>query len=162
MNEEKLLGAIIKPRELVKQLRKRNPSIDAEWGFSSCPPNETSECLFWEFAREIPSIKQWVRKLRSACADKSFDGFYQAYCLETLGMWDLNKVPRIFAGRFYFAPEWPDGAYLSVGMKERRRRMTHQQDANIRRGCKGYGLAADVVIRKRIKPNVSSAIFNYS
>jgi hypothetical protein len=84
VNEEKLLGAIFKPRELVKQLRKRNPSIDSEWNFSSCPANETSECLFWEFAREISSIKQWVRKLRSMCADKSFDGFYQAYRSETL------------------------------------------------------------------------------
>ena len=129
MNEIEIFGAIIKPREAARRLRKKHPSIDSEWDFSHCPPKETSECLFWEYAREIPSIRQWVKMLRSSCDETTFDGFYRAYHSQTISMWDLNKLPRVFAGKFYFAPEWPAASYLSTDSNERRRRLNNSNTA---------------------------------
>jgi hypothetical protein len=126
--EIEILGAIFKPGELARQFRKRNPSIDWEWDFSRCPANETSECLFWEYTREIPSIKQWVKKLRASCAEKTFDGFHRAYGSRIMSF-DLQKKPQTFFAKFYFAPEWPDNAYLSVDAKERRRRLIQPDTA---------------------------------
>jgi hypothetical protein len=120
--ERKILSAIFKPSEQARQFRKQNPSIDSEWDFSRCPVNETSECFFWEYTREIPSIKQWVKKLRASCSDKTFDGFKSAYGRRVMSF-DLKRTPQTFGAIFYFAPEWPDNEYAFVNAQERRRRL---------------------------------------
>lgn len=126
--EIEILGAIFKPHELARQFRKQNPSIDLEWDFSHCPLKETGECLFWEYTREIPSIKQWVKKLRASCAENTFDVFQRAYGSQIMSF-AVNKKPQTFPAKFNFAPEWPDNAYLSVDAKERRRRLIQPDTA---------------------------------
>lgn len=120
-----LLKKVLEPKERAKRLRTENPQIDAEWDFSACPNKdieEWDELSCWEHVREIPSIIRFVQKLRAPCEEKSFDCFWATYG-QQLRTRDWQKIPRTYDALFYFAPDWPEKAYLSVEKVERKRQM---------------------------------------
>ncbi len=107
-----------------EELRKRLPAIDLEWDFSRASGEDIEswwQLAAWEHAREVPSIRRFVAKLRAGCSEKTFEGFWAAYG-QDLRNRDWQAVPRVYDAIFYFAPEWPDSAYLAVPAKERQRR----------------------------------------
>ena len=119
------MQTISSPVKRASQVRKNIPEIDAEWDFSACPNkdvNEWDELSVWEYAREIASIRRYVKKLRATCKEKSFDCFLSAYGPQ-LRKRDWQRIPRTYDALFYFAPEWPEKAYLSIDKVKRKQRM---------------------------------------
>jgi hypothetical protein len=97
--------------------RKEQKTIPRlRWDFGSCPNYEVDECHAYEFARNVPRIREDVARLQKGIP-KSFDKLFAA------------RRDAVFASHrrsalFWFYPEFPEKPYLEIPVEERRRRMS--------------------------------------
>jgi hypothetical protein len=88
-----------------------------EWDFSNCPPKERDFCYRWEVDRHIPSIKRHVMRLRKEAGVDDFDELARRFRNR-----NLCEKHDLMTSIFCCYKEFPSQPYLSIDVKERRRR----------------------------------------
>jgi hypothetical protein len=112
-------------RQTLKGLTNLCPEDIELRGVPRMGATEWDEFYNWEAARDIPTIRRHVAKLRSQCKTSSFEALVDGMKHKLFGVRrSFSNPPRSLEQLFYFCPEWPDRAFLkAMSGGERRRRI---------------------------------------